>query len=88
MKPLLPLLKSYFGRIGVGKPLVTEVNRKRRLLWAQERQSYGNPLFGVTNLDLNYSEEMVRIMKNMIMIWGCFTKKGLGPLVRLNGSDS
>ncbi|CAB5353794.1 unnamed protein product [Rhizophagus irregularis] len=36
------LLQLMYGRVGVKKPLVTEVNRKKRLEWAKERKDWVN----------------------------------------------
>src|SRR6266498_3245621 len=64
--------QGFYERVGVKKPLVTEPNRKKRLLWAQEHENWEKMLFGVMSPNLNCSKEMEGSMfggkntKNMI----------------------
>lgn len=100
---------GFCGRAGVRKPLVNETNRKKRLAWAKERQSWENEWDTIIwsdesrfelfkgdgrrwvwrrpheKYDIDCLIPTVKSGQVGIMVWGCFTKNGLGPLVRIEG---
>jgi transposase len=101
--------QGFFGRVGVRKPLINEVNRRRRLFWAKERKAWGKEWEKVIWSDESRFElyrgdgkkyvwrqphekydvgcliPTFKSGQKGVMVWGCFTKNGLGPLVRLDG---
>lgn len=101
--------QGFYGRVGIRKPLVTEVNRKKRLAWAKERKEWVDEWNNVIwsdeskfelfrgngkrwvwrqpheKYDIDCLIPTVKSGQQGIMVWGCFTKNGLGPLVRLEG---
>lgn len=101
--------QGFFGRAGVRKPFVTEVNRKKRFSWAKERKDWGEEWKNIIWSDESkfelfkgsgrrwvwrrphekYDVECLiptfKSGQDGIMVWGCFTYNGLGPLVRLEG---
>ena len=101
--------QGFYGRVGVKKPLVTEPNRKKRLLWAQEHENWEKEWENVIwsdeskfelfkgdgrkyvwrqeheKYDLQYLISTFKSGQESVMIWGCFTESGLGPLVKLEG---
>src|SRR6266540_5297347 len=96
--------QGFYGRVGVKKTLVTEPNRKKRLLWAQEHENWEKEWKNVIwsdeskfelfkgdgrkyvwrqeheKYDLQYLILMFKSGQKSVMIWGCFTESGLGPL--------
>jgi len=111
MITIQPLLheQGFFGRIGTRKPLVSEVNRQKRLLWARERQTWEKEWETIIWSDESRFElfrgdgkkyvwrqphekydvgcliPTFKSGQKGVMVWGCFTKNRLGPLVRLEG---
>jgi hypothetical protein len=101
--------QGFFGRAGVRKPFVSEVNRKKRFAWAKERKSWEEEWKTIIWSDESkfelfkgdgrrwvwrrphekYDPECLiptfKSGQDGIMVWGCFTYNGLGPLVRLEG---
>ncbi|KAJ8897440.1 hypothetical protein PR048_002786 [Dryococelus australis] len=68
---------GYFGRAAAHKPHITTSNKARRLRWCLDRR----------NLTL---EQWISVMETFggggVVVWGCFTAFGVGPLVFVRGS--
>lgn len=101
--------QGFYGRVGVKKPLVTEVNRKKRLAWAKERKEWTDEWENIIWSDESKFElfkgdgrrwvwrqphekyniecliPTVKSVQQGVMVWGCFTRNSLGPLVKLEG---
>lgn len=103
---------GYFGRVGVRKPFISEVNRQKRLNWAIERRSWTMECDYIIwsdesryvlsgskrrkwvwrrpeqKMDVECLIPTFKKTQKSVMIWGCFTRFGVGPLVRLRGKQS
>lgn len=100
--------QGFYGRVGIRKALVSETNRKKRLLWAKERRNWNDEWNNIIwsdesrfelfkgdgkkwvwrkpheKYDIDCLIPTVKFNQG-VMVWGCFTKNGLGPLVKLEG---
>ncbi|GET52987.1 IS630 family transposase [Rhizophagus irregularis DAOM 181602=DAOM 197198] len=79
--------QGFYSRVGVRKPLVTETNRIKRLNWAKERKLWINERLVWRRPHEKYDIECliptVKSGQQGVMVWGCFSKNNLGPLVKL-----
>ncbi|GBC25345.2 IS630 family transposase [Rhizophagus irregularis DAOM 181602=DAOM 197198] len=79
--------QGFYSRVGVRKPLVTETNRIKRLNWAKERKLWINERLAWRRPHEKYDIECliptVKSGQQGVMVWGCFSKNNLGPLVKL-----
>lgn len=104
--------EGYFGRVGLRKPFISDVNKKKRLSWARERLSWVKDwrfviwsdesryeLCGSNRrqwvwrrpeqkMDIDCLVPTFKSGQKSVMVWGCFTRFGVGPLVRLKGRQS
>jgi transposase len=100
--------KNIYGRKAVKKPLISEVNRKKRLFWCHAKKNWESEwdkiifsdesrflLFQNDSNDWVWRTPEERYKKEYlsptvgqskgIMVWGCFTRKKMGPLVLVEG---
>jgi transposase len=82
--------KNIYGRKAVKKPLISEVNRKKRLFWCHAKklfQNDSNDWVWRTPEEKYKKEYLSPTVKQSkgIMVWGCFTRKKMGPLVLVEG---
>ncbi|GBC30911.2 IS630 family transposase [Rhizophagus irregularis DAOM 181602=DAOM 197198] len=79
--------QGFYSRVGVRKPLVTETNRIKRLNWAKERKLWINERLVWRRPHEKYDIECliptVKSGQQGVMVWRCFSKNNLGPLVKL-----
>jgi len=101
--------EGYYGRLGKKKPLVSEVNRKKRLFWCYERRGWkeqwekvvfsdesrfvlfsnDSPKRVWRKVDERYKKDcLIPTVKQSagVMVWGCFCKDKVGPLVFIEGT--
>jgi len=101
--------EGYYGRVGKKKPLVSEINRKKRLFWCYERRNWveewekvifsdesrfvlfsnDSPKFVWRKVDERYNKDcLIPTVKQSagVMVWGCFCKDKVGPLVFIEGT--
>jgi transposase len=101
--------EGFFGRAGKRKPLVSEVNRKKRLEWCKTRKNWdlewNNIIWSDESrfllfqndshhwvwrcphekYDVNCLIPTIKSGNNGIMVWGCFNKSKIGPLIQVSG---
>jgi transposase len=101
--------EGFFGRAGKRKPLVSEVNRKKRLEWCRERRNWDSEWDSIIwsdeshfllfqndahhwvwrrpheKFDVNCLIPTVKSGNQGVMVWGCFAKDRLGPLIQVPG---
>ncbi|GBB83298.1 hypothetical protein RclHR1_10020002 [Rhizophagus clarus] len=75
--------QGFHDRVGVRKPFVSEKNRNIRLTWAKERKGWVNEW--EKKYDVDCLIPTVKSGQQGVMVWGCFAKHYLGPLVKLEG---
>ncbi|GES76419.1 transposable element Tcb1 transposase [Rhizophagus clarus] len=82
--------EGFFGQAGKRKPLVSEANRKKRLEWCYERRNWDTEWDSVIWSDEKYDVDCliptVKSENQGVMVWGCFTKDKLDPLVQVSSS--
>jgi transposase len=101
-------IQGYYGRSAKKKPLVSEVNRKKRRFWSLARKNWveewNTVIFSDESrfeifdndshkwvwrrVDEKFQKECLQptVQKSDgIMVWGCFCKDRLGPLVLVEG---
>ncbi|GET66728.1 helix-turn-helix domain-containing protein [Rhizophagus irregularis DAOM 181602=DAOM 197198] len=74
-----------YSRVAVPKPLLTESQREKRLSWCIERQSCHVWQKNRTRYNIENLTPTVKHGGGSIMMWGCFSGKGLGLLVKVDG---
>lgn len=101
--------EGFYGRAGKRKPLVSEVNRKKRLEWCRTRKDWESEWDTIIwsdesrfllfqndahhwvwrrpheKYDINCLIPTVKSGNQGIMVWGCFTKNKIGPLIQVSG---
>lgn len=100
--------EGYFGRIAKKKPLVSEVNRKKRLAWCRLtkdwKDEWNKVIFSDESRIELFSNDYQKIVwrqphekynvdclqptvkkSDGIMVWGCFCRDRLGPLIVVDG---
>lgn len=101
--------EGYFGRAGKRKPLVSEINRKKRLEWCRERRNWDSDewdsiIWSDESRYLLFQNDahhwvwrkphekydiscLIPTVKGSqgVMVWGCFVKNRLGPLIQVSG---
>ncbi|GBB99913.1 hypothetical protein RclHR1_03680008 [Rhizophagus clarus] len=76
--------EGFFGQAGKRKPLVSEANRKKRLEWCYERRNWDTEPH--EKYDVDCLIPTVKSENQGVMVWGCFTKDKLDPLVQVSSS--
>jgi len=101
--------EGFFGRAGKRKPLVSEVNCKKRLEWCKTRKNWDlewNKIIWSDEsrfllfqndahhwvwrrphekYDVNCLIPTVKSGNQGIMVWGCFIRNKIGPLIQVSG---
>lgn len=101
-------MEGYYGRTAKRKPLVSEVNRKKRRFWCLARKNWVEEWNAVIfsdesrfelfdndshkwvwrRVDEKYQKDCLQptVQKSDgVMVWGCFCKNRMGPLVLVEG---
>ncbi|GES94162.1 IS630 family transposase [Rhizophagus clarus] len=76
---------GYHSRTALRKPLISEPNRKIRLSWARKRRFWTINDWKKESHDVNCLVPTIKHGGGSVMMWGCFSWYGLGPLVRIDG---
>jgi transposase len=101
--------EGFYGRAGKRKPLVSEVNRKKRLEWCKERKNWDSEwntiIWSVESRFLLFQNDAyhwvwrrphekydvdcliptIKSGNQGVMVWGCFTRNKIGPLIQVSG---
>ncbi|KAH7943020.1 hypothetical protein HPB52_004003 [Rhipicephalus sanguineus] len=83
------------SRMAVQKPLLTNVNKSKRLSFTQRHEAWSPDDWGRVvfsdecTFTTKWDQRARRVAasgRTVVSVWGCITRDGLGPLVRIQGA--